>query len=89
MRESIIWIVGILIFVVYRLFDSSLTTEGAVLGGMMLAISMFWYIIPFLLGRSMTTLGSATIVFVKGKDNLARLISFLIGIAVFILSLIV
>lgn len=89
MRESIIWIVGVLIFIAYRLFNSSLATEGTVLGGMMLAISIFWYIVPFLLGRNMTTLGSATIVFIKGEDNLARLISFLIGIAVFIVSLIV
>jgi len=86
-REINIWVAGVVLFLIYRFLFNSLLSTGAVVGGLFLTLSLFWFIAPFFTGKDMCLPRFSNTKFKKGNDDLMRLFLFLLGLGMFFVSL--
>jgi len=75
-----VWIASFLAFLVFRFFNETLFTEGALIGLILLGMALYWCLVPIIFKSDMLLPGIPSIVFKHGIDNPVRVLSLLIGI---------
>jgi hypothetical protein len=86
-KEALIWLLGVIIFIVSRFLIAELSAEGVVIGLVLLGASLYWLIVPFILGRPIYGPTNAADKLIKGKDDFLRFLLFLAGVFMFTCSL--
>lgn len=74
-----VWGVSLLVLVTFRLVNGTLLTEGAVVGGLLYAIALYHWVVPFLCGEDMQLIRFSD-KFKKGVDDPARYLLFSVGL---------
>jgi len=73
-----LWVTATIVFVVGRLLVSELYSQGTLIGGIVYSLVMAGFIIPYILGENIH-IPSYSYILLKGKDDIYRLIYFLLG----------
>lgn len=84
LNKKHIWIFLLLLLVVFRDFNGSLVTEGAVISLAVAVLMLFWFIVPYVFGDDMPLPGYPNTKFKKGRDDIIRLMFFLLGVVTYL-----
>jgi len=76
-----------LVFVLYRLANGALFTEGTIIGLILYGMSCYFWVIPFIVGKDMELL-SYSDTFKKGEADSIRYLLFIAGLAAYYVSLV-
>lgn len=86
-KEIYIWLVAILVFVLCRLFLGERDGADIIVGVMFAVCSVYWILVPFILGKDMAVPGYPTATLKKGKDDFWRVLTFAIGCYMYALAI--
>ncbi|MBR9867352.1 MAG: hypothetical protein GYB20_13040 [Oceanospirillales bacterium] len=85
--EMTLWISGLSVFIISRLFKQEFLGEGFLFGLIFLVLGFWWFVVPFATGKEISLPSYADTDFIKGKDDLMRWAFLLLGIFMFVVSL--
>lgn len=74
-----VWGISLLLLAAFRLVSGTLFTDGAVVGGLLYALTFYHWVVPFICGKDMQLI-RFTDTFRKGTDDPARYLLFGVGL---------
>lgn len=80
LSELYLWAIALCIFIGYRLFSDNLLVEGSIVGAIFFAIGMYWFVVPFFLGRDIELPSFQSGKIKKGEHNPARILLCTLGL---------
>lgn len=86
-NESYLWVLSFLVFVLYRMANGTLITEGTIIGLILYGMSCYFWVIPFIVGKDMELL-SYSDSFKKGENDSIRYLLFFAGLAAYCVSVV-
>lgn len=87
LKEVHLWVAGIGFFVLSKLVLADVTSKGIIVGLVLLGISLYWLIVPFLMGKTIYGLTNSADEHVEGEDDSSRFLFFVGGVFLFVCSL--
>jgi len=83
MKEFYVWLLGVVIFAVSRIFIGFGSFDELLIAVLFFILSMHWFLIPFVLRRDFSPPRFRTIVLKRGKDDILRIVFFVLGLLLF------